>query len=130
MRSRLEPLERLLYRHSQGDGRYGYVGTVEGLGWWSGGIEVAGTGQVSEQGTQEAYELDLVYAEVETARWTLRGPVRAIIAVEASPEAVWFRYGLEGELRVRPGGRVELDCAYDSEEGWSGWFGGVEAAGL
>lgn len=130
MRSRLEPLERYIYRHSQGDGMYGYVGTVDGLGWWRGSIEVAGTGNITGQGTREVYALDLVYVAVETERWTLDGPVRAEILVEASPEGVWFSYALAGELEVSPGGDLGFDCTFDSEAGWSGTFGEAEADAL
>lgn len=135
VRARLESLERPVTRHAGGDGEYAYDGHIDGLGWWSGRVDVEGTALVTGGGTVEAYTLDLVYTDVSLGDVELDGDVQAAIDIAASGLGIVFSYELIGDLRVRGAwsGEVTFDHTFTSDadgQRWSGTFAGEDAAAL
>lgn len=134
----LEALETRLDRHSQGDGRYSYEGTLgPGLGWEEGSVTVGGEALIDQDGGRQDFGLTVVYDEVHSGGLILDGELAWEMLVLTEDGRLDLDYSLVGTLLVDEAWEAVLDVQRDvdpTEDGfdetWTGNINGTEVSGL
>lgn len=102
-------------RHGQGDGAYGYDGTIAGDGYWSEGeVHVVGTSISQDGGTALSYDLDLTYAGVTVDEVVLDGTIAVAYTVITENYDVTWSWAVDGELDLAGAARGHAVLDY----GW------------
>ena len=136
----LEGLEVKLDRHSQGDGLYGYNGTLgAGMGWNAGQVRVVGESLSERDGALGTYTLSLDYVDVRVDGMTLNGTLAQDMTVITQDDGrLDLDYTIVGQLDVDGAWMCDLDYARDItplgdadySEVFSGTLNGIEVSSL
>lgn len=134
----LEALEVKLDRHTAGDGRYGYNGTLgAGPGWSSGQVQVVGESVFEQDGTLGSYALELEYSDLVTTTSALDGTLAWDVVERTGDGRVDLDYVVVGTLTVDGAWEAELDYTRDItptddgfDEAWTGTINGTDVSSL